>query len=63
MRPTKRTHVMTAIYNGDPKIRENKYHGVNFSMKGPLFAMAEVGYRINGLPGDGPRLGNYKLGG
>jgi porin len=32
-------------------------------MKGPLFAMAEVGYQTNGLPGDGRRLGNYKLGG
>src|ERR1700751_3103109 len=63
VRPTKRTHVMAAIYNGDPTIRENKYHGVNFSMKGPLFAMAEVGYQTNGLPGDGRRLGNYKLGG
>src|ERR1700746_2109484 len=63
VRPTKRIHVMAAIYNGDPTIRENKYHGVNFSMKGPLFAMWEVGYQVNGLPGDSQRLGNYKFGG
>ena len=63
VRPTKRTHVMTAIYNGDPKIRENKYHGVNLSMNGPFFAMWEVGYQINGLSGDSQRLGNYKFGG
>jgi hypothetical protein len=53
---------MTGIYNGDLKIRENKYHGVNLSLKGPLFAITEAGYQINGLPGDTQRLGNYKLG-
>ena len=63
VRPTKRTHVMAAIYNGDPNIRENKYHGVNLSMHGPYFAMWEVGYQVNGLPGDSQRLGNYKFGG
>jgi porin len=63
VKPTKRTHVMTAIYNGDPNIRENKYHGLNLSMHGPFFAMWEVGYQVNGLPGDSQRLGNYKFGG
>jgi porin len=62
VRPTKRSYVMTGIYNGDPKVRENKYHGVNLSLKGPLFAISEAGYQINGLPGDGQRLGNYKVG-
>ena len=62
VKPTKRSYVMTGIYNGDPKVRENKYHGVNLSMKGPLFAISEAGYQINGLPGDSQRLGNYKLG-
>ena len=63
VKPTRRTHVMAAIYNGDANIRANKYHGVNFSMNGPLFAMGEVGYQVNGLPGDSQRLGNYKGGG
>jgi porin len=63
VKPTKRTHIMTAIYDGDPRIRENKYHGVNLSMNGPFFAMWEVGYQVNGLPGDSQRLGNYKFGG
>ena len=62
VKPTKRSYVMTGIYNGDPKVRENKYHGVNLSMKGPLFAITEAGYQINGLRGDSQRLGNYKLG-
>src|SRR6185295_7960524 len=59
VRPSKRSYVMTGIYNGDPEVRENKYHGVNLSMKGPLFAISEAGYQINGLSGDGQRLGNY----
>jgi NADH dehydrogenase len=63
VKPTRRSHLMTAIYNGDKNIRTNKDHGVNLSMNGPLFAMAEVGYQINGLRGDSQRLGNYKLGG
>jgi porin len=60
--PTRRTYIMAGVYNGDPNIREAKYHGLNFSMHGPLFAIAEAGYQRNGLPGDNGRLGNYKLG-
>ena len=63
VKPTRRTHVIAAIYNGDPAMRENKNHGVDLSFNGPLFAMGEVGYQLNGLPGDSQRLGNYKLGG
>jgi len=62
VKPTRRSYVMTGVYNGDPKVRENKYHGVNLSLHGPVFAISEAGYQINGLPGDGQRLGNYKLG-
>ena len=47
--PTARSYVMGAVYNGDPTIRANKYHGVNLSLKGPPFAIGEVGYKINGL--------------
>jgi len=63
VRPTKRSHVMAGVYNGDPAMRENKNHGVDLSFKGPVFAMGEIGYQFNGLPGDSARLGNYKLGG
>jgi porin len=62
VKPTKRSYVMTGVYNGDPRVRENKYHGVNLSMKGPLFSITEAGYQINGLTGDSRRLGNYKVG-
>jgi porin len=62
VRPTPRSYVMAAVYNGDQAFRANKYHGLNFSIHGPAFALAEVGYQVNGLPGDGQLLGNYKLG-
>ena len=62
VRPTARTYVMGGVYNGDPSIRANTHHGVDFSMDGPLFAIAEVGYQRNGLPGDTGLLGNYKAG-
>jgi porin len=63
VKPTRRSHVMAGVYNGDPAMRENKNHGVDLSFKGPVFVMSEVGYQFNGLPGDSARLGNYKLGG
>jgi porin len=62
VKPTRRSYVMTGVYNGDPMIRKDKYHGVNLSIHGPPFAIAEAGYQINGLPGDSQLLGNYKLG-
>ncbi len=61
-RPTERTYVMGGVYNGDTSIRDNKQHGVDWSMDGPLFAIGEVGYQLNGLPGDQGLLGNYKAG-
>jgi porin len=63
VKPTRRSYVMTGVYNGDTTIRANKYHGVNLSLNGPAFVISEVGYQINGLPGDSQLLGNYKLGG
>jgi porin len=62
VKPTKRSYVMTGLYNGDPAMRDNKYHGANLSLKGPLFSISEAGYQINGLHGDSERLGNYKVG-
>jgi porin len=63
VKPTRRSYVMTGIYNGDPAMRDNKHHGLDFSMNGPAFVISEAGYQINGLRGDSQRLGNYKVGG
>jgi porin len=62
VKPGRRSYVMAAVYNGDPRIRENKYHGVSLSLDGPLFSISEAGYQTGSLPGDGQLLGNYKLG-
>jgi len=60
--PTKRTYIMAGIYDGDTSIRSNEYHGLGLSMHGPIFAIGEMGYRCNGLPGDSDYLGDYKIG-
>jgi porin len=62
VRPTPRTYIMGAVYNGDPTIRDNSNHGADFSMDGPAFAIAEGGYQANSLPGDSGLIGNYKAG-
>ena len=46
VRPTARTYVMGGVYNGDPSIRANTHHGLDFSMDGPLFAIGEVEYQL-----------------
>jgi porin len=62
VRPTARTYIMGGVYNGDPSIRDNSNHGVDFSMNGPLFAIGEIAYQPNSLPGDRGLIGNYKAG-
>jgi porin len=62
VKPTERTYVQSGVYNGDPDVRANRHHGVDFSMNGPPFVITEAGYQLNGLPGDSPFLGNYKVG-
>jgi porin len=62
VKPTERMYVMGGLYNGDPSIDANKFHGANWSMGGPLFAIGEAGYQVNGLPGDQGLIGNYKVG-
>jgi porin len=62
VRPTARTYFMGGVYNGDPSIRDNQHHGVDFSMDGPLFAIGEIAYQPNSQPGDRGLIGNYKAG-
>jgi carbohydrate-selective porin OprB len=59
---------MAGCYNGDPATKEDDRHGVDFTLRGPPFAIGEVGYRRNygegatGLPGN-VKLGAYYNGG
>src|SRR5262245_4819611 len=62
VRPTARTYIMGGVYNGDPSIRTNDHHGADFSMDGPAFAIGEIAYQPNSLPGDRGLIGNYKAG-
>jgi porin len=59
---TERTYVMGGLYNGDPSIRDLDNHGLDMTMNGPLFAIAEVGYQRNQLKGENGLVGNYKFG-
>src|SRR4030095_4425219 len=52
VKATERMYVMGGLYNGDVSIRANEQHGADWSMDGPLFAIGEGGYPINGLPGE-----------
>jgi porin len=45
--PNSRFYVMAGEYNGDPKIKDGSQHGLDFSLRGPLFAIGEVGMRWN----------------
>lgn len=63
VKPVEALSVMAGAFNADATIAENGKHGVDWSMRGPLLAIGEIGYRLNqeehatGLPG------NYKVGG
>jgi len=45
--PTKKVYLQAGAYNGDPKVKEGSRHGVDFSLRGPLFAIGELGLRWN----------------
>src|SRR4029077_1284545 len=44
-RPTERTYVMGGIYNGDATIRDSDNHGLDMSLSGPAFVIAEAAYQ------------------
>ena len=61
-RPTPRTYAMVGVYNGDPNVSDDDRHGMDFTMRGPVFVIGEAGFHPNGLPGDRGLAGNYKVG-
>jgi porin len=66
--PVDSFYAMIGCYNGDPEVKPGDQHGVDFTMRGPLFLIGEVGYRRNygkdapGLPGN-IKIGAYFNGG
>lgn len=53
--PVKRFYTMVGAYNGDPELKQGSRHGVDFSLRGPLFLIGEFGLRGSS--------GNLKVGG
>jgi porin len=45
--PVQQFYTMVGVYNGDPMVKEGNRHGVDFSLRGPLFAIGEIGFRWN----------------
>jgi porin len=61
--PVKRFYTMAGAYNGDPRLKQGALHGVDFSLRGPVFVIGEIGVRWN-FEKNSPRLaGNLKAGG
>jgi porin len=60
--PVESFYAMVGCYNGDPAVKDDNRHGVDFTLHGPPFVISEVGYRRN-YGSDAPGLpGNLKLG-
>jgi porin len=66
--PVESFYAMVGCYNGDPDVKADDRHGVDFTLRGPAFVIGEVGFRRNygkdavGLPGN-VKLGAYFNGG
>jgi porin len=63
LRPIRQLSLMAGVYNGDPTLGDNDKHGVDWTMRGPLFAIGEVGFHLNQEPFATGLPGTYKIGG
>src|SRR5215469_9520396 len=61
--PVKRFYAMAGAYNGDPRLRQGALHGVDFSLRGPVFSIGEIGVRWNFEQHLARFSGNLKVGG
>src|SRR5499433_3693164 len=43
--PASSFYAMVGAYNGDPTLKDGTHHGLDFSMRGPLFLIGEIGFR------------------
>jgi len=55
-------YAMAGIYNGDPDVALADSYGLDFSLRGPAFAIAEVGWRHSNSPAGASLPGNVKFG-
>jgi porin len=63
VRPLRQLSLMAGVYNGDPTLGDNDKHGVDWTMRGPLFAIGEVAVRLNHEPEAAGLPGTFKIGG
>ena len=61
--PVKQFYAMVGAYNGDPRLKQGTLHGVDFSLRGPVFAIGEIGVRWNYEQHLARFSGNLKVGG
>jgi len=61
--PANNLYVQAGVYNGDPNQKNGAHHGLDLSVKGPLFAIGEVGLRWNYGDQDTGLARNIKVGG
>ena len=61
--PTRRFYAQAGAYNADAQQLEGSQHGLDFSLRGPLFAIGEVGFRRFAREDDSRPTGNVKAGG
>jgi porin len=60
---TERTFIHGGVYNGDIEhTHELHDHGLDWSMRGPVFLIGEAVYQVNQLKDDPQYPGNYKFG-
>jgi porin len=55
-------YAMAGIYNGDPDVALADRYGIDFSLRGPAFAIAELGWRHSNSPAGMSLPGNVKVG-
>jgi porin len=55
-------YVMAGVYNGDPSVLLPSRHGLDFTLNGPAYAIAELGWQRNQTPQASGLPGNLKLG-
>jgi porin len=61
--PTKRFYAQAGAYNADAHQLEGSQHGLDFSLRGPLFTIGEVGFRRFAQEDDSKPAMNIKAGG
>jgi porin len=61
--PVKEFYTMIGAYDGDPRLKQGTRHGVDFSMRGPIFLIGEFGFRRNHEESSASLSSNLKFGG